>query len=248
VTRRLLGALLLGCTVTEPPSPPPSPPASSASTPRDFDADNFPDPSDRCPRDPGPAPFGCPDPDTDDDDFPASADRCPDIPGIEPDGCPPKDDDHDLVIDVNDRCLGEPETENGFQDHDGCPDTIPADLELALRPIPGTYFIHAPSNRRFALKPSAHPLLDRIVRALARYPDVRIEIDAHFDSTERIEYGADPSKRRAEWIKQYLTEHGIDAQRIHARGIGPDEPLDTNKTAVGRALNRRIEFTMLSDP
>jgi hypothetical protein len=46
-------------------------------------------------------------------------------------------------------------------------------------------------------------------------------------------------------VKRYLVEHGVEDARIETRGAGPDEPVDTNKTAAGRAKNRRIEFTIL---
>jgi outer membrane protein OmpA-like peptidoglycan-associated protein len=236
----VLGLLLLLRAAVDPPRPPAIPPSAT----RDFDADGFVDPHDRCPRVPGPGPFGCPDPDDDDDRFPASADRCPDAPGVDPDGCPVPDADADTIADANDLCPGEPESDNGFHDEDGCPDQIPADLERALRPISGVHF-HVIGMREFLLKPSARPALDRIVQALARYPDIHIELSAHYDSTEEIKYSIFPSGRRAAWIKRYLIEHGADATRIYARGAGPDEPIDTNKTAAGRARNRRIEFMLI---
>ena len=43
----------------------------------------------------------------------------------------------------------------------------------------------------------------------------------------------------------YLTEHGIDGARLVAQGFGPDEPIDSNKTAAGKARNRRIEFKLI---
>ena len=58
-------------------------------------------------------------------------------------------------------------------------------------------------------------------------------------------YGRDLSTRRAASVKNYLVEHGIDTARIETRGARADEPIATNKTAAGRARNRRIEFTIL---
>jgi outer membrane protein OmpA-like peptidoglycan-associated protein len=52
----------------------------------------------------------------------------------------------------------------------------------------------------------------------------------------------DLSRRRAESVKAYLVEHGVDASRIVTIGHGPDKPVDSNDTKAGRANNRRIEF------
>jgi OOP family OmpA-OmpF porin len=52
--------------------------------------------------------------------------------------------------------------------------------------------------------------------------------------------------RRAEAVKLYLVEHGIDEDRITTEGLGPDKPVDTNETKVGRANNRRIEFEIIT--
>src|SRR5690606_37149455 len=66
---------------------------------RDRDHDGIPDNEDQCPREPGPAPTGCP-PDEDQDDIPDGEDKCP----------------------------TEPETKNGFDHDDGCPDVVPAEF------------------------------------------------------------------------------------------------------------------------
>ena len=57
----------------------------------------------------------------------------------------------------------------------------------------------------------------------------------------------DLSTRRAEAVKKYLVDRGVDARRLETRGAATDEPIDTNKTATGRARNRRIEFMLLVD-
>jgi outer membrane protein OmpA-like peptidoglycan-associated protein len=69
----------------------------------------------------------------------------------------------------------------------------------------------------------------------------------HTDSTGSVEHNRDLSRRRAESVKRYLVQGGIVESRITTRGAGPDEPVDTNRTAVGRAKNRRIEFLILID-
>jgi OOP family OmpA-OmpF porin len=50
------------------------------------------------------------------------------------------------------------------------------------------------------------------------------------------------SQQRAESVKRYLVEHGVDESRVQARGVGPDEPLLANDSEDARQKNRRIEF------
>ena len=88
-------------------------------------------------------------------------------------------------------------------------------------------------------------MLDRAVAVFQEFPSIRIEVSGHTDSTGAPAYNRDLSRRRAEAVKRYLVEHGIDVARIQTRGAGPDEPLDTNRSAAGRARNRRIEFDIL---
>ncbi len=208
---------------------------------RDRDGDGFMDSQDACPDVPGIAPDGCPEKDRDGDGFLDSVDKCPDDPGVEPDGCPIPDTDGDGILDPDDKCPTVPETKNGYQDEDGCPDEIPLQLAKFTGTIKGIYF----DLDKDTIKPKSRPVLDRAVAVLNEFNTIRIEISGHTDSTGSVEYNRQLSGRRAASVKNYLVEHGVDAARIETRGAGPDEPVDTNKTAAGRAKNRRIEFTIL---
>jgi OOP family OmpA-OmpF porin len=86
---------------------------------------------------PGVAPTGCPD--GDQDGVLDRDDKCLDVPGVAPDGCPP-DSDGDGFIDSKDKCPNEPETKNGFEDDDGCPDEIPAAVKRFNGVIKGIEF------------------------------------------------------------------------------------------------------------
>jgi len=115
--------LLLGLSMTlgrsKPKDPPPPPP------PTDSDKDGFPDAVDACPALAGVAAHGCPPPpDRDHDSVVDSADECPDIAGDMPNGCVDPDPDKDGVAAEKDKCPTEPETSNGFEDDDGCPDEV----------------------------------------------------------------------------------------------------------------------------
>ena len=208
---------------------------------RDRDGDGFMDSQDACPDVPGIAPDGCPEKDRDGDGFLDSVDKCPDDPGVEPDGCPIPDTDGDGILDPEDKCPTVPETKNGYQDEDGCPDEIPMQLAKFTGTIKGIYF----DLDKDTIKPKSRPVLDRAVAVLNEFNTIRIEISGHTDSTGSVAYNKDLSGRRAASVKRYLVEHGVAEARIETRGAGPDEPVDTNKTAAGRAKNRRIEFTIL---
>jgi outer membrane protein OmpA-like peptidoglycan-associated protein len=97
--------------------------------------------------------------------------------------------------------------------------------------IKGIYF----DLDKDTIKPRSRPVLDRAVRSSSTSPSVRVEISGHTDSTGSLAYNRDLSRRRAESVKRYLVEHGIDPARIQTRGAGPDEPVDSNRSAAGRA-------------
>lgn len=237
--RGLLLTLLV--TACAPPVAAPAPPIVHPSAERDFDGDGFVDPRDRCPRDVGAAPFGCPATDDDGDGILPPRDRCPDVPGLGLDGCPPPDADADAVPDDVDACPDSLETRNGFQDGDGCADAIPKDLARFTGPIKGVQF----DLDKDTLRRTAKPVLDRAAEVLKRYPDVRLEIVHHTDSTASPAYSNGLSHARAAAVQRYLVGRGIDGQRLEHYGAGPNEPLASNKTAKGRARNRRIEFHLL---
>ncbi|MGB1014724.1 MAG: OmpA family protein, partial [Nannocystaceae bacterium] len=208
----------------------------------DRDGDGFFDNRDACPDVPGIAPDGCPEKDRDGDGFLDSHDACPDVPGVEPDGCPIPDTDNDGILDPDDNCVTEPETVNGFEDGDGCPDEVPAKVIEFTGVIKGIYF----DFNRSTIKDRSTPVLDRAVAVLAEFPSIHIEISGHTDNVGSAEYNKTLSGARAEAVKNYLTRKGVNETRIETRGAGFDEPVDTNKTATGRAKNRRIEFTILT--
>lgn len=218
--------------VAEPPPPPPS----------DTDWDGFLDDEDACPAEVGVAPDGCPDEDPDGDGVLGDADACPDDKGLPPDGCPVSDSDSDGIDDAQDACPQEPETFNAFEDGDGCPDTMPEDLGAFEGTLEGVNF-QIDSAR---LRSSSKQKLDAVAAILAKYPKVTVEISGHTDSTGASEHNVELSESRADSVKAYLVQHGVEEGRIETRGAGPDEPIDTNASADGRAKNRRIEFRLLN--
>jgi len=69
-------------------------------------------------------------------------------------------------------------------------------------------------------------------------------IEGHTDNVGAAAYNMKLSKNRAESVKKYITDKGVDGIRIIAVGFGLTKPVVSNKTAEGRQRNRRVEFTI----
>lgn len=209
--------------------------------PLDSDGDGVNDLRDACPNEAGAPPTGCPDPDLDHDCVPVPADQCPDTPGLPKDGCPDPDPDHDGVSGAADRCPSEPETVNGFEDGDGCPDTLPEKVKKYSGVVPGIEF----DLGRATIRPTSRATLDEAAGVLKEYAALRISITGHTDDSGERTKNVELSKQRAESVKAYLVQQGTDESRIETFGAGPDQPIADNKLATGRQKNRRIEFKLL---
>ena len=208
----------------------------------DSDNDTFLDPVDACPYEAGVAPDGCPPPDKDKDGFLDPVDACPEEPGIAPDGCPPPpDSDGDGIIDKNDDCPLVKEVYNGYKDQDGCPDEIPKEANWDGRPIEGIFF----EFNKDKIQKKSTKTLDAAVAVLKQFDDIRIEISGHTDDVGTDEANLDLSRRRAEAVKKYMVDQGIDASRIETVGYGRSKPVEAGKSAKVRAKNRRIEFRVV---
>ena len=96
------------------------------------------------------------------------------------------------------------------------------------------------------LRPESQPALNKLVRFLKGRAGVRVEIAGHTDSRASEAYNRQLSQARAEAVRQYCIEQGIDSGRVVARGYGESEPIAPNETKTGRAQNRRTEVRILS--
>ncbi|MEX1198563.1 MAG: OmpA family protein [Pseudohongiellaceae bacterium] len=84
--------------------------------------------------------------------------------------------------------------------------------------------------------------LDNLVAFLKQYPERRVQIEGHTDNVGDPGYNQDLSQRRAESVKDYLSQHGVASQRLTASGLGMDRPVADNGRATGRQQNRRVEI------
>lgn len=140
---------------------------------------------------------------------------------IEPE---PLDSDGDGVPDVSDKC---PNTPKGAKvDKDGC---------WAYH---GVFFDFDEST----IKPEFKPLFDNAVYVLNQSPDLTVEIQGHTDDVGTEKYNLKLSESRAQAVKDYLVEQGIDESRLTVKGFGKSNPAEGNDTEEGRAYNRRVYF------
>jgi outer membrane protein OmpA-like peptidoglycan-associated protein len=225
----------------------------------DQDEDGIEDTKDRCPKQPEDKDNyedadGWPDPDNDADGVPDNFDDCPlkpeDMDNFkDDDGCPDEDNDGDGVLDASDKCPNKPETINGIKDQDGCPDRGQAQVIIEKNKIVITKKVYFATNKATIKRVSFNILnqVGLVLRANAQIQGVRIE--GHTDDRGKAERNKALSQQRADAVKTYLIEKGgIEAKRLFAVGYGPERPVADNKTAKGRADNRRVEFVILDQP
>ncbi len=212
---------------------------------KDTDGDGIPDDQDKCPLDPEDKDGfqdedGCPDPDNDGDGVVDAMDACPNNPGpVENQGCPVLDRDHDGIVDWLDKCPDVPGVAP-----DGCPRKFKL-IEVKQDRIEIRQQVHFATGRFRVLKDS-FALLDQVAQALKDAPRVRVRVEGHTDDVGREAANLRLSQRRAQAVRAYLVRKGIAPDRLEAVGYGPTRPLASNKTAKGRAQNRRTEFRIVT--
>jgi outer membrane protein OmpA-like peptidoglycan-associated protein len=95
---------------------------------------------------------------------------------------------------------------------------------------------------RSDLKPVATTGLDKLVVFLNDYPERSVAIEGHTDDVGSVEMNQTLSQLRADSVKSYLVQKGIQSGRIVASGIGETQPIADNQSASGRQQNRRVEI------
>jgi outer membrane protein OmpA-like peptidoglycan-associated protein len=174
---------------------------------------------------------------------PPTADDGHGIPLPEPKADYGPDNDHDGIPDAVDRCPDEPETYNGLEDADGCPDR--GRLVISSSQIIILQAIHFTANGATLMRESL-PILDAVATVLIQNPDIeRIEIGGHTDERGDDATNLALSDRRATAVMQYLVGKGVAPARLEAKGYGETRPLDPAHTELAWAKNRRVEFLIL---
>jgi len=92
------------------------------------------------------------------------------------------------------------------------------------------------------LQPASDPVLQKILDLLKRTPALKLEIQGHTDNVGNDAYNQTLSEARAKAVVTWLTQNGIAALRLTAKGYGKTRPIADNATDAGRAKNRRVEI------
>lgn len=120
---------------------------------------------------------------------------------------------------------------------------------VSVQRIGDTIRLIMPGNITFALDSDRidrgfHPVLNSVAKVLIKFDQTEINVDGFTDSTGSFEYNQQLSERRAAQVGEYLAASGIERLRINARGYGERYPIADNKSAAGRAQNRRVEINI----
>lgn len=203
----------------------------------DSDGDGIPNPDDSCPDEAGKAEFdGCPD--SDNDGIADTNDECPDEKGPEANnGCPWPDSDGDGVLDKDDQCPEKAGVDSNF----GCP-KLTEKKQKELNQYAKTINF---DTGKSSITNDSEEALKAILAILEEYPNAKFSVDGYTDSVGRAAYNKKLSKERAASVVSYLTSNGVDASRLESNGYGEENPVGNNKTAAGRAKNRRVEINLI---
>lgn len=147
------------------------------------------------------------------------------------------DSDNDGVVDGVDQC---PNTLEGLTvDAVGC---VKTDEKQSVILLGVTFEFN--SNR---LTANARDILARTADALKGQDDLNVELAGHTDSVGAAAYNLTLSQQRANAVRDYLIDLGVDPRRLVARGYGESKPIRSNDTEAGRERNRRVEFNVISE-
>ena len=206
---------------------------------------------------------GCPDPDNDGDAILDGPDECDNDPEDvdnfkDEDGCPDADNDEDKLCDPwvaangqaekyqdqcksTDKCPDQPEDYDGDQDEDGCPD-LKAQFDGCSVKIKDKVFF---KFNKWDIDPRSYELLDDVATVMSQVPEeLHFRIEGHTDSKGSNKSNKKLSQRRADSVRTYLIGKGVSPVRLEGVGFGEERPIDSNRTAEGRAANRRVEFNV----
>ena len=146
-----------------------------------------------------------------------------------------RDSDADKIADAVDRC---PATPNGQAvDENGCPILFQKGERTVT--LQGVTF----ETGKSTLTPESEAVLQDAAQQLAASPEIRVQVSGYTDNTGSRATNVRISKERAAAVERFLEANGVSPSQVTSKGFGPDNPVASNKTAEGRAKNRRVELT-----
>ncbi|OCB77333.1 OmpA family protein [Flavobacterium crassostreae] len=205
----------------------------------DTDGDGIADKDDACPEVAGPKALnGCPD--ADGDGVANKDDKCPNVAGPRDNrGCPWPDTDGDSVLDKDDKCPNV----KGTVANSGCPE-VTADVIKQLNDYGKTILF---DSGKASFKEQTFAVLQSITDILKEFPNSSFMIEGHTDSDGSNVLNQALSENRAAAVRNFLVEKGINTDRLKSTGYGETKPIASNKTAKGKAENRRVEVSLIKE-
>jgi outer membrane protein OmpA-like peptidoglycan-associated protein len=205
----------------------------------DADNDTVLDNVDACPSVAGPVENkGCPWPDTDGDTVLDKDDKCPNEKGLVANaGCPELDADKDGITDKEDACP----TVAGPVSNKGCPEVTEEVLKELKVQARAVFFVTGKAVLQNADKGQTDGRLDAIKEIIKNYPNAKFSIEGHTDSVGNPKANQKLSEARAKVVMDALIAKGVNPENLTFKGYGATKPVASNKTAKGRAENRRTE-------
>jgi outer membrane protein OmpA-like peptidoglycan-associated protein len=97
---------------------------------------------------------------------------------------------------------------------------------------------------KHSLRPLAREKLAKVAGIVSGHPGLRLDVEGHTDSVGSDEYNQRLSEQRGEAVRDYLTQQGMPAASVTAKGLGKTQPVASNETANGRQQNRRVELVI----
>lgn len=220
--------------------------------PPDQDGDKILDDQDACPEVPGiknddPKKNGCP-PDEDGDTILDADDACPTVPGVKSEdpkknGCP-SDRDGDNIIDIEDACPDQKGSSDEDKTKHGCPHVTVTKTEIVIsRQVK---FKFGESTLKHTIDPVSDDLLTEVRDAMVDHPEIeQIEVQGHTDNVGKDEVNKQLAQERAEAVRRWLVQRGIQPGKLVAKGYGSSKPIANNETEEGRQQNRRVQFLII---
>lgn len=96
----------------------------------------------------------------------------------------------------------------------------------------------------YDLTPASQESVMELARILNEYSDTNVMVEGHTDNKGSADYNKGLSERRATSVANYLKMQGVDGERITTRGLGLENPIESNDTETGRTKNRRVEIAI----
>ena len=97
---------------------------------------------------------------------------------------------------------------------------------------------------KYSLRPLAREKLAKVAGIVSGHPGLRLDVEGHTDSVGGDDYNQQLSEQRGEAVRDYLTQQGMAASSVTAKGFGKTQPVASNDTAQGRQQNRRVELVI----